>query len=91
MTEIGVELMESMAKTLRNARNKRLRPSQLHFAVGFGVSASTLRKWEQGQYAPSGAANGLLKMIALESDAVLRALAASAEKISSHVLGLIGP
>jgi putative transcriptional regulator len=54
---------------------KRLGLSQEQFADVFGVSASTLRKWEQGQYAPSGAARALLKVIALEPDAVLRALA----------------
>ena len=96
MGEIANELMESMAETLRNARDrrvaartsysvtpadiqsarKRLGLSQEQFADVFGVSASTLRKWEQGRYAPSGAAKGLLKVIALEPDAVLRALVA---------------
>jgi putative transcriptional regulator len=56
---------------------KRLGLSQEQFADVFGVSASTLRKWEQGRYAPSGAAKALLKVIALEPDAVLRALAAT--------------
>ena len=60
---------------IQSAR-KRLGLSQEQFADVFGVSASTLRKWEQGQYAPSGAAKTLLKVIALEPDAVLRALAA---------------
>jgi putative transcriptional regulator len=54
---------------------KRLGLSQGQFADVFGVSASSLRKWEQGQYAPSGAAKALLKVIALEPNAVLRALA----------------
>jgi putative transcriptional regulator len=61
------------ASEIRSAR-KRLGLSQEQFADVFGVSASTLRKWEQGQYAPSGAAKALLKVIALEPDVVLRAL-----------------
>ena len=59
---------------IKQAR-KRLGLSQEQFADVFGVSASTLRKWEQGQYAPSGAAKELLKVIEREPDAVLRALA----------------
>jgi putative transcriptional regulator len=59
---------------IQSAR-KRLGLSQVQFADVFGVSPSTLRKWEQGQNAPSGAAAVLLKVIALEPDVVLRALA----------------
>ena|ERR1700733_13764660 len=54
---------------------KRLGLSQDQFADVFGVSASSLRKWEQGRYAPSGAAKALLKVIALEPEVVIRALA----------------
>jgi putative transcriptional regulator len=61
-------------RDIKQAR-RRLGLSQEQFADVFGVSASSLRKWEQGQYAPSGAAKALLKVIALEPDAVLRALA----------------
>ena len=59
---------------IKSAR-RRLGLSQEQFADVFAISASTLRKWEQGQYAPSGAATALLKVIAQEPDAVLRALA----------------
>jgi putative transcriptional regulator len=59
---------------IQSAR-KRLGLSQDQFADVFGVSASTLRKWEQGQHAPSGAAKALLKVIALEPAVVLWALA----------------
>jgi putative transcriptional regulator len=59
---------------IQSAR-KRLGLSQPQFAAVFGVSASTLRKWEQGQHVPCGAAKSLLKVIALEPDVVLRALA----------------
>lgn len=40
---------------IRKAR-MRLGLSQDQFADAFGVSASTLRKWEQGQRSPTGAA-----------------------------------
>ncbi|MDB5985630.1 MAG: hypothetical protein JWR16_683 [Nevskia sp.] len=53
---------------------KRLGLSQDQFAGAFGVSASTLRKWEQGQRSPTGAAKTLLKIIEREPKAVVRAL-----------------
>ena len=52
----------------------RLGLSQDQFADAFGVSASTLRKWEQGQRSPTGAARTLLKIIEREPKAVMRAL-----------------
>ena len=51
--------------------------SQDEFANAIGVSASTLRKWEQGQRAPTGAARTLLKIIEREPKAVIRALKAA--------------
>ena len=56
---------------------KRLGLSQGQFADAFGVSASTLRKWEQGQRAPTGAAKTLLKIIQREPAAVVRVLKAA--------------
>ncbi len=56
---------------------KTLGLSQDEFANAFGVSASTLRKWEQGQRAPTGAAKTLLKIIEREPRAVIRALKAA--------------
>jgi putative transcriptional regulator len=56
---------------------KRLGLSQDEFANAIGVSASTLRKWEQGQRAPTGAAKTLLKIIEREPKAVIRALKAA--------------
>jgi putative transcriptional regulator len=56
---------------------KQLGLSQDQFATAFGVSASTLRKWEQGQRSPTGAAKTLLKIIELEPKAVVRALKAA--------------
>ena len=58
---------------VRKAR-KRLGLSQDDFAQAFGVSASTLRKWEQGQRTPTGAARTLLKIVEREPRAVMRAL-----------------
>ena len=58
---------------IRKAR-MRLGLSQDQFADAFGVSASTLRKWEQGQRSPTGAAKTLLKIIEREPKAVVRAL-----------------
>jgi putative transcriptional regulator len=55
---------------------KQLGLSQDQFADAFGVSASTLRKWEQGKRSPTGAARTLLKIIEFEPRAVVRALRA---------------
>ena len=38
--------------------------SQNKFAHALGISPSTLKSWEQGQRAPSGAAKALLKLLA---------------------------
>ena len=48
--------------------------SQEEFARLLGVSASGLRKWEQGQRAPRGAAATLLRIMEREPQAVTRAL-----------------
>ncbi len=53
---------------------KKLGLSQDQFADAFGVSASTLRKWEQGRRSPTGAAKTLLRIIEREPRAVVRAL-----------------
>ena len=54
--------------------------SQDEFANAFGVSPSTLPKWEQGQRTPTGAAKTLLKIIKCEPRAVMRALKTPALK-----------
>jgi putative transcriptional regulator len=69
---IGYSLTPADIKSAR----KRLGLWQAQFVDVFGVSASSLRKWEWDQYAPSGAAKALLKVIAPEPDAVLRGLVA---------------
>ena len=53
---------------------KRLHVSQPQFAHLIGVSAATLRNWEQGRTYPEGAARALLKIAAHRPDAVLAAL-----------------
>ena len=57
-------------KTIR----KRLHVSQTQFARLIGISAATLRNWEQGRTFPEGAARALLKIAARRPDAVLEAL-----------------
>ncbi len=59
-------------KTIR----KRLHVSQTQFAHLIGVSAATLRNWEQGRTYPEGAARVLLKVASHRPDAVLEALRA---------------
>ena len=53
---------------------KRLHVSQAQFAHFIGVSAATLRNWEQGRTYPEGAARALLKIASHRPDAVLEAL-----------------
>jgi len=57
-------------KTIR----RRLHVSQTQFAHLIGVSAATLRNWEQGRTYPEGAARALLKIAAHRPDAILEAL-----------------
>jgi putative transcriptional regulator len=47
---------------------------QKRFADFLMISVRTLRKWEQGQRNPDGAAHALLRVMEREPDAVLRAL-----------------
>jgi putative transcriptional regulator len=57
------------------AARKKLGMSQDKFALTFGISASTLRNWEQGRRHPEGPARVLLKVIDQEPEAVKRAIA----------------
>ena len=52
----------------------RLHVSRTQLAHLIGVSAATLRNWEQGRTYPEGAARVLLKIAARRPDAVLEAL-----------------
>ncbi|MDH5557171.1 MAG: helix-turn-helix domain-containing protein [Alphaproteobacteria bacterium] len=57
------------------AVRKKLGMSQDVFARRFGVSAATVRNWEQGRRRPDGPARVLLQVIDKEPEAVKRALA----------------
>lgn len=56
------------------AIRKRVGMTQTAFAAAFGISLSTLRRWERGNQAPRGPARVLLQVVAHEPQAVLRAL-----------------
>ena len=57
------------------AVRRKLGMSQDVFARRFGVSAATVRNWEQGRRRPEGPARVLLQVIDKEPEAVMRALA----------------
>jgi putative transcriptional regulator len=50
------------------ATRRKLHLSQTRFAKLLGVSLHTLRNWEQGHRAPSGAARVLLRIAATQPD-----------------------
>ncbi len=56
------------------AIRRRLGLTQAEFAARYGFSVETIRNYEQGHRRPTGPARVLLKVIALEPDAVTRAL-----------------
>jgi putative transcriptional regulator len=53
---------------------KKIKLSRDAFARTFGLSPATLRKWENGERKPTGAASVLLTIISREPEAVLRAI-----------------
>ena len=53
---------------------KHLDVSQTEFAEMIGVSVDTLQNWEQGRREPEGPAKALLKIAAVNPQAVLAAL-----------------
>src|SRR5580658_4308066 len=53
---------------------RKLGLSQNDFAEKFGISAATLRNWEQGRRQPGGTARVLLTIIDREPEAVQRVL-----------------
>lgn len=57
------------------AIRKRLNLSQGKFAARFGLSAATVRDWEQNRRHPDRIATALLKVIAHAPETVERALA----------------
>jgi putative transcriptional regulator len=56
------------------AIRRRLQKSQSEFARMIGVSLSTLQNWEQGRRRPEGPACALLRVAAVNPDAVTAAL-----------------
>ena len=58
------------------ATRRRLGLSQTEFAAWFGISAGTLRNWEQGRRVPDRAARVLLLTIDRHPEAVADAVAA---------------
>jgi DNA-binding transcriptional regulator YiaG len=56
------------------ALRARLELSQSQFALMFGFSVDTVQQYEQGRRVPSGPASTLLRVIAAEPEAVIRAL-----------------
>jgi putative transcriptional regulator len=56
------------------AIRKRLNLSQSRFAEAFGLSAATVRDWEQGRRRPDRTARALLTVIARRPEAVIAAL-----------------
>jgi putative transcriptional regulator len=59
------------------AIRKRLGLSQGRFAKKFGLSAATVRDWEQGRRQPDAPARNLLRVIDYAPETVERALAGS--------------
>jgi putative transcriptional regulator len=64
------------------AIRKSLRLSQGKFAARFGLSAATVRDWEQGRRVPDRIARNLLLVIRHAPETVERALAADAARPS---------
>ena len=58
---------------IKTAR-KKVGLSRDAFARTFGLSPATLRKWENGEREPTGAARVLLTIISREPEAALRAI-----------------
>ncbi len=50
--------------------------TQAEFALMIGVSVATLRNWEQGRRVPDGPARALLRVAAVDPEAVAVALSA---------------
>ena len=69
----GVKLYKPQAVDVSGLR-QRLGLTQEQFAARFGFSVATLRHWERGDRAPSGASLVLLNVINCNPGAVLEAL-----------------
>ncbi len=69
----GIQLYQPQAVDVSGLR-QRLSLTQEQFAARFGFSVATLRHWERGDRAPSGASLVLLNVIDRNPSAVLEAL-----------------
>ena len=69
----GIQLYQPQAVDVSGLR-QRLSLTQEQFAACFGFSVATLRHWERGDRAPSGASLVLLNVIDRNPSAVLEAL-----------------
>lgn len=67
------EAMQDEAKFARRVR-RRLGFSQSEFAARIDVPIDTIRNWEQGKRAPTGAARALLKILDKAPEAALAVL-----------------
>ncbi len=67
---VNVAVKPADIKTAR----KNTGMSRETFARAFGLSPATLRKWENGERQPTGAARVLLTIISREPEAALRAI-----------------
>ena len=67
---VSVAVKPADIKTAR----KKTGMSRETFARAFGLSPATLRKWENGERQPTGAARVLLTIISREPEAALRAI-----------------
>jgi putative transcriptional regulator len=73
-TSRGVAHQVKVANVDITQLREKLGLSQDRFASLFGLSARTVRNWEQGVRHPEGPARVLLQVIDREPDAVMRAL-----------------
>jgi putative transcriptional regulator len=64
------EFQEPQVKEIR----ERVGLSQNRFATMIGVSKRTLENWEQGRRHPTGPAKALLRVLATDTEKVMRAL-----------------
>ena len=70
---VAAKLYKPQAVDVAGLRS-RLGLTQEQFSARFGFSVSTLRHWERGDRAPSGAALVFLNVIESDPKAVMRAL-----------------
>lgn len=69
------ELADSWSPAETRQTRTRLDMTQEEFATQFRIPLGTLRDWERGASVPDASARTLLRVIANEPDAVIRALA----------------